>query len=279
LFQYKSEPTGLATGAQVLTRLLDRVFNEFKYEFVYHYLHDLVIYSETYEQHLEHIGLVLDRLREAGLTVKPEKVIFATNEISFLGHTVPPAGVQIDPERTRAIRDFPQPRDAKGISRFIGMVNFYHRFIPALADIAAPLNYLRKTGTKFQWEKEQQSAFEQIKKAIAQPPVLGMADFSRKFILQTDASGVALGAVLSQEKDGVRQPVAYASRTLSAHERKSSSIYELDCLAVLFGTDKFFSTWNTRNLSWKLTTRLYPGYCHNPGSWAKLVDGLPGYHH
>jgi len=87
--------------------------------------------------------------------------------------------------------------------------------------------------------QEQQEAFKALKNAISQPPVLGMANFSEKFILQTDASGAALGAVLSQDRNGVRQPMAYASGTLSAKERKASSTYELECLAVLFGTEKF----------------------------------------
>jgi hypothetical protein len=89
------------------------------------------------------------------------------------------------------------------------------------------------------WGEDQEVAFNKLKAAISQPTVLRMADFSKPFILQTDARGVALGAVLSQEFDGCRQPVAYASRTLTAQERKASSIYELECLAVLFGTDKF----------------------------------------
>ena len=182
---------------------------------------------------------MLERLRQAGLTVNPQKVVFATQEISFLGHLVSPGCVRIDPERTRAIRDFPIPHDAKGIARFIGMVNFYHKFIPNLAEVAAPLNGLRKKGMRFVWGPEQQQAFDTLKAAISQPPVLGMANFSEKFVLQTDASGSALGAVLSQEREGFRQPIAYASRTLSAQERKASSTYELECLAVLFGTEKF----------------------------------------
>ena len=90
---------------------------------------------------------------------------------------------------------------------------------------------------RFVWGTHQQEAFESLKRAITQPPVLGMANVSDKCLLQTDVSGVALGAVLSQERNGVRQPIAYASRTLSAQERKASCIYELECLAVLFGTE------------------------------------------
>jgi hypothetical protein len=155
LFEHSRIPFGLATGAQVLTRLLDKVFGDVKFQYVYHYLDDLLIYSENYDDHLVHVCEVLERLRAAGLTVKPEKVTFATQEISFLGHLVSPAGVRVDPERTRAIRKFQPPKDVKGISRFIGMVNFYHKFIPDFAKVAAPLNMLRKKGVMFKWEQEQ----------------------------------------------------------------------------------------------------------------------------
>jgi hypothetical protein len=107
------------------------------------------------------------------------------------------------------------------------MVNFYHKFIPGFANVAVPLNALWKKGVKFKWEEDQQLLFEALKKAISQPSVLQIADFSKQFIVQTDASGLALGAVLLQETNSVRLPVAYASRTLTAQERKASSTYEL----------------------------------------------------
>jgi hypothetical protein len=187
----------------------------------------MVIYRWTFEEHLGHITVVPDRLREAGLTMKPQNVVFATKEISFLGHLISPGGVKIDPQRTRAIREFPVPRDVKGISRFVGMVNYYHKLMTHFANVAAPLNALHMKGVNFVWGKEQEEAFEGLKIAISLPPVLGLANFSEKFILQTDASWVALGAVLSQEREGIRQPIAYASRTLSTQERKVSSIHEL----------------------------------------------------
>jgi hypothetical protein len=185
----------------VLTRLLEQVFQDLKFTFVYHYLDDVVVYGEDFDSHMEHlrVRLVLERLRGAGLTVKPNKVVLVTQEISFLGHRVSAEGVRIDPDRTKAIRNFPVPTDVKGISRFVGMVNFYHKFILHLAEIAAPLNSLRKNGAKFVWGKAHQQAFVAIKLAISQPPVLCMHNFEERFILQTDASGVALGALLSQE--------------------------------------------------------------------------------
>ena len=118
------------------------------------------------------------------------------------------------------------------------MVNFYRRFIPNAAEIAAPLNELRKKGTKFTWGESQQKAFDTLKEAIIPPPVLRMPDFSKPFVLQTDASSVALGAVLSQVVDGARQTVPFIYRTLTQQER-ISSVYELECLAVVYALDKF----------------------------------------
>jgi hypothetical protein len=238
LYEYTRVPFGIATGAQVLTRLLDQVFSDVKFKFVFHYLDDLVIYSDSFEEHIGHLREVFRRLRNAGLTVNPAKVKFATTHLFFLGHIISPSGVSVDPDRTKAIRKFQTPRDDKGIASFVGMVNFFHKFIPQFAERAAPLNLLRKKGVKFVWGPAQQRAFEDLKLAIINPPVLCMADFSRKFILQTDACSSAVAAVLLQDFDGDRQPIAYASRTLSQQERKFSA-YELECLAVLFGLEKF----------------------------------------
>jgi len=232
---------------------------------VYYYLDD-VIYSESFEEHLEHIRLVLDRLMQAGMTVSPQKLVVATQEISFLGYLVTPGCVSIDPERTRPIKEFPIPQDTKGLASFIGIVNLYLQFIPSFADVPAPLNELRKRGMSFVWDQQQQEAFESLKRAISLPPVLGTTNFSENFILQTDAIGAALGTVLSEERNGVRQTIAYASRILSAQERKASSTCIFECLAVVFGTEKFRKKWNIKSSLLKRTTKLCPGCCHTTAS-------------
>jgi hypothetical protein len=149
LYQYRRVPFGIATGAHVLTRVVDMIFHDVKFKFVCHYVDELVIYSEDFDQYLEHVSQVLSRLRNAGLTVKPSKVVLAEQRISFLGKRVSLLGVSIDHWRTQAIRDFPPPRDVKCIACFLEMVNFYHKFIPNLEDVIAPLNVLRKKGAKF----------------------------------------------------------------------------------------------------------------------------------
>lgn len=238
LYEYSRLPFGLSTGAQVLTRLLNLVFADIKFKFVFNYMDDIVVYSETFEDHLRHLKEVFLRLRNARLTVNPDKITFAVPEISFLGHKVSYQGVAIDPDRTKSIRDFPTPTNVREVNRLAGMLNFFNKFIPHYSATMSPINLLRKKGVRFFWGQEQERALQKLKRAITNPPILKTADFHKKFILQTDASNSGLGAVLLQECDGSRQPVAYASKALNSTEKRYST-YELECLAVIFAVDKF----------------------------------------
>lgn len=238
LYEYNRVPFGLATGAAVLSRLLDSVLGDLKYKFVYNYLDDVVVYSRSFQEHIEHIEQVLKRFRDAGLTVKPAKVNLARREISFLGHIISADGVKIDYDRTKAIYDFPRPKNKKDIASFIGMVNFFRKFIANFAQLAAPLNFLRRKNQKFEWGETQQASFDALKLALASAPVLAVPDFDKQFILQTDASNSGIAAVLLQEQNGARRPIGYASRSLSETE-KNYSVYELEALGVLFGVERF----------------------------------------
>jgi hypothetical protein len=150
---------------------LDQVFSDVKFRFVFHYLDDLVIYSDSFQQHLQHLHEVFTRLCKAGLTVNPTKVKFANPQLPFLGHIVSSSGVSVDPDRTEAIKNFPSRRDAKGIARFIGMVNFFHKFILHFAERVAPLNLLRRKEVQFCWSPDQQKVFDDLKLAITNPLV------------------------------------------------------------------------------------------------------------
>lgn len=237
LFEFNRVPFGLATGAAVLSRLLDSVLGDFKFKFLYNYLDDVVVYSTNFEDHISHLRQVFARLKEAGLTVKPTKVTLAREQISFLGHIVSSKGVAVDQSRTLAIQQFPVPRNKRAIARFVGMINYFRKYIPNFAQLAAPINQLRRKGVKFSWGESQQAAFDGLKKALSTAPVLGIPDFNLPFIVQTDASNVGVAAVLLQEQ-GERRPLAYASRALSVAEAKYS-VYELEALAVLFALEKF----------------------------------------
>lgn len=238
LYEFQRVAFGLATGAQVLTRLANLLFQDLRFRNLVNFLDDFVLYAETFEELMVVLDEVLRRFKEAGITINPLKLHVAVKEITYLGHKISGRGIEIDPERTRALREFEPPKDAKGVARFIGMVNFWGKFIPKFAERAAPLNALRRKGVKFEWTPVQQTAFLDLKKCISESPILQKPDFDKEFILQTDGSSQAVGAVLLQEHDGVRLPIAYGSRVLTDQEKKYC-IYEIECLGVLFGVEKF----------------------------------------
>ena len=215
LYHYKRVPFGLSVGGCVLTRLIDKIFSDLKYKCLVNYLDDIVLYAESYDELMKTLDDVLSRLQKAGLTINPAKLKLAVKQFVYLGHLVSYRSVQIDPSRTQPIRDYLPPTTVKGIARLIGMVGFFSKFIPNFADKAAPLNALRRKNVKFVWGPEQQQAFDDLKSAITNPPILAVPRFDIPFILQTDASGRAVSGALLQECDGVRMPIAYFSKRLT----------------------------------------------------------------
>jgi len=217
--------------------VVDEVFADLKGRFVFNFLDDLVVYSSSSEEHVAHVREVLTRLERTGFTLNTDKVVLGASEIKYLGHLISGRGVKILLERVAAIQDYPQPTNLKSLRRFIGMVGFYARFIPNCSGIATTLYELKKKGVPFCWGEPHQAAFEALKRALCEAPVLQVPNFDRAFVLATDASDVAVSAVLHQDVNGVLAPIAYHSRVLTAAERKYST-YEKECLAVLFRCEK-----------------------------------------
>lgn len=238
-YEFNVVPFGLATGSQVLTRLISKIFGDLMYKNIFSFFDDLVIYSNgSFSDHLEHLKEVIVRLQKAGLTVNPEKMTVASNCIEFLGHIFQNGTVKFDNKKVQPILEFPTPKNAKQVSRLVGMMAYYARFIPHFSQLSAPLNYLKRKNVKFKWGPEEEAAFQKLKTALTSYPVLRLPDFSKKFVLQTDGCGSGLGAQLVQEYDGNFLPVAFASRPLNKHEKNKSTI-ELECLAVVFGLTRF----------------------------------------
>ena len=184
---------------------------------------------------------MFNRLRAAHLRLKPKKCRFLCKEVKYLGHVISVNGVLPDPEKTNQVKSFPTPTDVSSVRRFLGLASYYRRFVPKFSKIAAPLHALLKKENVFKWTPECTTAFNLLKDALTSPPVLVYPKFGPdcEFILETDASYVGLGAVLSQRQaDGKAHPIAYASRSLDVHEKKYG-VTELETLGLVWAVRYF----------------------------------------
>jgi hypothetical protein len=202
------------------------------------YLDDIVT-GATFAEHLANLRAVLLRLREAGLRLKPKKCFFAMKEVEYLGYRVSERGISADPAKVKAVNDFPRPKDLKHVRSFLGLASYYRRFIHQFSKVASPLYALTRKDVPFVWTDACEKSFAQLKSLLTEAPILAFPDFSREFRLETDASGLGLGAVLSQEQpDGSTRPLAYASRTLQPHKRNYAAT-EMEALGVVWAIKHF----------------------------------------
>ena len=191
------------------------------------YLDDILVVGRTFQEHLDNLREVMKRLRYAGLRLKPKKCYFAQSQVVYLGFVISNTGLSADTKKVEAVSGFPVPKDVKQLRSFLGLASYYRRFILGFSKIANPLFALTKKDVPYVWKDDCQQAFDELKDRLTKAPVLVYPDFSERFILETDASGVGLGAVLSQKQaSGNVAPIAYASRTLQSHE-KNYGISEL----------------------------------------------------
>uniref|UniRef100_A0A669DMH2 Gypsy retrotransposon integrase-like protein 1 n=1 Tax=Oreochromis niloticus TaxID=8128 RepID=A0A669DMH2_ORENI len=219
------------------------------------YLDDIIIYSPEFSSHLQHLDEVFQRLWRHGLKLQPNKCKFLQQEVKFLGHVVDKCGVRPDPDKISAVIDWPVPDTIRQVRSFLGLAGYYRRFVSGFAKIARPLNTLltgvpvnKKTDRrKVQWSPECQTAFEALKAALTQAPVLAYADYSLPFIVYTDASGRGLGAVLAQVQEGQERVIAYASRNLHHTERNDAnySSFKLELLALKWAVTQKFKDYLT----------------------------------
>ena len=219
LFQYRRMPFGLTNAPGTFQRLMSKLFCGPKWNFLFVYLDDLLIVSQSFEEHLVHVEQVLKQLEDAGLRLRPEKCSFAQERVEYLGHTLPPDGVRPNDNKIKAVKEFPHPTSCKEVKSFLGLVNFYRRHLPNLAAKTRPLTALTRkdkdTGTTvaFIWNDQCESVFQEVKRMLIVAPLLHPPDLDKPFYLWTDASQRGFGALLEQEgSDGHRYPVAYASR-------------------------------------------------------------------
>ena len=243
LFEFQVMPFGLTNAPAVFQRLMQQVLAGLNPDegpdFVVVYIDDILVFSQTLEDHLEHLERVMERLEAASLKLKPAKCRFARHEVEYLGHQVTPEGLKTNDRLVAAVQDFPQPQNIRDARRFLGMSSYYRRFIPQFANIAQPLHSLTRKGASFHWSSECQEAFDTLKHKLTTAPVLAYPSCEKPYTMETDASLSGLGVVLSQvQDDGKLHPVAYASRSLSKSER-NYSVTELETLAVVWAVTHF----------------------------------------
>ena len=185
------------------------------------YLDDVIVLGRTFDEHLCNLQLVFQRLRESGLKLKPSKCFFFQHQVQYLGHLISREGIATDPAKTDKVSMWPTPSSKRETQRFLGFASYYRRFVKDFAHIARPLHRLTERTASFVWTDECQDTFNQLRQCLCSAPVLAYPDFSRPFILDTDASDVGIGAVLSQEDgEGCERVIAYGSRLLSKAERR-----------------------------------------------------------
>ena len=234
LHEYVVLPFGPVNAPGYFQRMMDEVMGGLKWSSVLVYIDDLIVFSKSVEQHMLDLSVVFQRLREAGLTLKPKKCELFAKSVKYLGHVVSAKGMAPDPDKVRAIRDMPVPTDKTEVLSFLGMAGYYRRFVPKFADVVMPLQRLARHDEPFVWGSAQEAAYNTVKRLLcAEPVVLSHPDFRVPFVLMTDASNVGIGAVLSQidPDTSAERVVEYASRSLTRAEAVWSPT-EKEALAV-----------------------------------------------
>ncbi|KAL0415947.1 UNVERIFIED_CONTAM: Transposon Tf2-12 polyprotein [Sesamum latifolium] len=226
-FEFLVMPFGLTNAPATFSTLMNQVLHGFLDEFVVVYLDDIIIYSRTLAEHVEHLRQVLARLREYELYAKVSKCSFA-RRLSVLRHIVERGRIRMDPKKVQAIEEWQPPSDVHDLHLFLGLANYYMRFVKSYSEIARPMTDLLKNMETWNWTPQYQESFDRLKRAMVTDPVLALSDMSKPFVVETDASDFALGGVLM--KDG--HPVAFESRKLKDVERRYS-VHEKELLAVV----------------------------------------------
>lgn len=249
-FEYNRMPFGLSNSPATYQRLMEDCLGELNLNICFIFLDDIIIFSRTYEEHLDRLQQVFDKLRTAGLKLSPKKCNFFQERVRYVGHIVSNQGIETDPEKTNKVLNWPIPTTPEEVRKFLGFVGYYRKFIRNFSKIARPLSELmpiptdskrssKKRGKVWKWGSEEQNAFDRLKEALATPPILGYADYSLPFELHIDASKIALGAVLYQKQGDVKRVISYASRSLTKPEQNYPA-HKLEFLGLKWAVcDKF----------------------------------------
>lgn len=238
LYEYVRMPFGLKNAPATLQRVMNNILRNLIGKCCLVYMDDIIVYSTSLQEHLENLTKIFSILENVNLKIQLGKSQFMKKQVNFLGHLVTDEGVKPDPEKIKVIQNWPTPRNPKELKGFLGLLGYYRKFIRDFAKITKPLTAQLRKGEKIKHTPIFLKTIDTCKQLITSSDVLQYPDFSKNFILTTDASNFALGAVLSQGAIGKDRPVAFASRTLTKSEEKYSAI-EKELLAIDWATKYF----------------------------------------
>ena len=214
LWKWRVLPFGLTSAPATFERLMEQVLKGLQWKSLLLYLDDVIVFSPDFETHLDRLGTVFARFRQANLKLKPSKCELLQQQVRYLGHVVSSQGVSTDPEKIKAIKEWQVPRCQTEVRTFLGFMGYYRRFCQDYATVAKPLTVLTAKGAEFVWGAEQQGAFDKLRLMMMSSPVLAYPDMKLEYILDTDASLDGVGAVLSQVQGEEERVIAYYSKTL-----------------------------------------------------------------
>ena len=237
LYQYNRLVFGVASAPAIWQRAMEQVLQDIPRTQCY--LDDILITGKNDEEHLQNLSIVLKRLSDYGLRAKREKCEFFKSEISYCGHVIDRFGLHKSQDKVEAVLKAPRPENVSQLRSYLGLVNYYHKFLPNLASVVHPLNTLLQLGAKWEWSEKCEKAFKETKRLITSDKLLTHYDPSRPIRLACDASPYGIGAVLSHTMvDGSERPIAYASRSLTSAERNYAQI-DREALSLVWGIKKF----------------------------------------
>ena len=238
LWQFTVMPFGLCNAPATFERLMEQVLSGLPTSIALLYLDDILVPGRTFNQQIENLRTVFQRLKSARLKLNPKKCILFRKEVKYLGHVVSAHGVVPDPGKIKAIVTWPRPACVRDVRSFLGLASYYRRFIAGYSEVAAPLHLYTQKGVPFVWSEAAEAAFTRLKEILSNAPVLAYPDPAATFILGTDASNEGIGAVLSQGIDGEERPVAFFSRTLTRPQR-NFCVTRRELLAVVKSIKQF----------------------------------------